>query len=633
FQFLKTTMLAPDGASSPRAFRADRTVSHERIRSLPPQAIVEHAKVVLDYFNTLKAEDSQTDVEVKSGGRLVCTGHRLVLSAFCLHFKSALLTVQDSPTATLEIDPNLTGIPWMVVAEIIDFCYTGHCNFSDKLLSAAKALRCDSLTVLLEKAQEDGSSSPSYLHQQVIVDEYHAATFLDALYQMKMDGAFIDCLLSQKDHRTEYARMHRLVLCAFAREFEDALQSAASRRRQVSIVIDHPQLTVTSLDLRCVVDFFYSGYVRAAKKRLRAIRSTAAYLGVARLVGEIDLLLTNEEREEEGGGQEENDEQSQYEEVLEIEYEGDENADRPGSSIMHRQEDALDEEAEEFIGADDENVDDDDGMMQSPYMGDYDYEQQQQQQQGAGTPMQQLQHSQQMHDPSDVVGSSVDEYSSIYEHYVDGPRRGKRAGSYTRRPTEVKVKGRTAHSQENEAGPDETVTLTCPPPANRRRRETDAYGMGLPQIYTRSEVTVPIVVGDQQAMMERPFKCPFCDHRTKEKSAVEKHVRCMHTNETPFTCRFCHQKFKVQSNLVRHHRAHTGEKPYKCRQCGLEYADKKNMDAHVYREHLKWSQFTCNYPHCVSKFWRTDRYVEHYMKKHGQYPTEGAFRDGWATGQ
>lgn len=41
-------------------------------------------------------------------------------------------------------------------------------------------------------------------------------------------------------------------------------------------------------------------------------RSTAAYLGVARLVGEIDLLLTNEEREEEGGGQEENDEQSLF---------------------------------------------------------------------------------------------------------------------------------------------------------------------------------------------------------------------------------------------------------------------------------------------------------------------------------
>lgn len=59
-------------------------------------------------------------------------------------------------------------------------------------------------------------------------------------------------------------------------------------------------------------------------------------------------------------------------------------------------------------------------------------------------------------------------------------------------------------------------------------------------------------------MMEKPFKCPFCDHRTKEKSAVDKHIRCKHTLETPYKCPYCNQGFKVQSNLVRHIRAHTG---------------------------------------------------------------------------
>lgn len=58
--------------------------------------------------------------------------------------------------------------------------------------------------------------------------------------------------------------------------------------------------------------------------------------------------------------------------------------------------------------------------------------------------------------------------------------------------------------------------------------------------------------------MEKPFKCPYCDHRTKEKSAVEKHIRCIHTLEAPYKCHICTQAFKVQSNLVRHIRAHTG---------------------------------------------------------------------------
>ena len=35
----------------------------------------------------------------------------------------------------------------------------------------------------------------------------------------------------------------------------------------------------------------------------------------------------------------------------------------------------------------------------------------------------------------------------------------------------------------------------------------------------------------------------------------------------------------------------SGEKPYACRKCGLSYADKKNMDAHIYREHLKLRPF------------------------------------------
>ncbi len=100
-------------------------------------------------------------------------------------------------------------------------------------------------------------------------------------------------------------------------------------------------------------------------------------------------------------------------------------------------------------------------------------------------------------------------------------------------------------------------------PGGKRRRVTDSYGYGLPEIVGSNDVTVPLLVGDQEMMMEKPFKCPYCDHRTKEKSAVEKHIRCIHTLEAPYKCRYCNQAFKVQSNLVRHIRAHTGmlEKP------------------------------------------------------------------------
>jgi len=160
--------------------------------------------------------------------------------------------------------------------------------------------------------------------------------------------------------------------------------------------------------------------------------------------------------------------------------------------------------------------------------------------------------------------------------------------------------------------------------AKRRRQfSSDAYGYGLPEYVATNDVTVPLLVGDQQLMMEKPFKCPYCDHRTKEKSALEKHVRCIHTLETPYKCRYCNQAFKVQSNLVRHIRAHTGEKPYVCKKCGAAYADKKNMDAHVFREHLKMKPLECPSPGCTAKFWRQDRFNYHCRRLHSMEPPEG----------
>lgn len=173
-------------------------------------------------------------------------------------------------------------------------------------------------------------------------------------------------------------------------------------------------------------------------------------------------------------------------------------------------------------------------------------------------------------------------------------------------------------------------------PTGKRRRLTDSFGYGLPEIVGTNDVTVPLLVGDQQAMMEKPFKCPYCDHRTKEKSAVEKHIRCIHTLEAPYKCRYCNQAFKVQSNLVRHIRAHTGiyihlflfslnilgEKPYVCKKCGAAYADKKNMDAHVFREHLKMKPLECPEQGCPAKFWRQDRYAYHCRRAHALEPAE-----------
>ncbi|MFH4983958.1 hypothetical protein AB6A40_010667 [Gnathostoma spinigerum] len=230
---------------------------------------------------------------------------------------------------------------------------------------------------------------------------------------------------------------------------------------------------------------------------------------------------------------------------------------------------------------------------------------------------------------------SGDDYAELYEEYVDGPRRGRKEGSYCRRTEPLHIKGPAlrivlessdgknlnVESDDGRRAEEgvEAVTMSFTP-AGKRRRAIDTYGYGLPEIVGTNDITVPLLVGDQQVLMEKPFKCPYCDHRTKEKSAVEKHIRCIHTLEAPYKCKFCNQAFKVQSNLVRHIRAHTGEKPYICKKCGVAYADKKNMDAHIFREHLRLKQLECRHEGCSAKFWRNNRFLHHCNKAHGFSP-------------
>uniref|UniRef100_A0A0K0DAD4 C2H2-type domain-containing protein n=1 Tax=Angiostrongylus cantonensis TaxID=6313 RepID=A0A0K0DAD4_ANGCA len=197
----------------------------------------------------------------------------------------------------------------------------------------------------------------------------------------------------------------------------------------------------------------------------------------------------------------------------------------------------------------------------------------------------------------DITAQAADDYYSIYEEYVMGPRRVR------------KVSGRLERNKYRPVVVKNSTVVSL-----------RSFGYGLPEIVAASDVTVPLIVGDQKEMMEKPFKCPYCRHRSKEKGGLEKHIRCIHTGEAPYKCKYCRQTFKVQSNLVRHIRTHTGEKPYACKKCGLCYADKKNVDAHVFREHLKMRELVCKARGCKARFWRHDRFAYHCLKYHGTVP-------------
>ncbi|KAK6011995.1 hypothetical protein OSTOST_22866, partial [Ostertagia ostertagi] len=88
--------------------------------------------------------------------------------------------------------------------------------------------------------------------------------------------------------------------------------------------------------------------------------------------------------------------------------------------------------------------------------------------------------------PEDITAQAADDYDSIYEEYVMGPRRGRRT---------------TVRMQPDGKNGDATVpavTMSFLQENERRTSDIDSFGYGLPEIVGTSDVTVPLIVGDQR---------------------------------------------------------------------------------------------------------------------------------------
>lgn len=362
---------------------------------------------------------------------------------------------------------------------------------------------------------------------------------------------------------------HRLVLCAYSDHFEAAL-STTDACPQVTLDIDSAITGVTGMDLRTIIEFMYSGVIRAPRRRFKGLAAAGRALGVTKL----SEVLSVHDQKHPGGHLQAPVGHSGYVSNDNVAVTGVD--DGTAVQFVSLGGDTESYNVVETVGAT-EDVGGASAIIMDEPVPEPDM--------GAETLM---------IDgiaPEEPV-SVDDDAEEIYDEYVSGPRRRKNPLGTHRGQMKLKsreYKRRSSPGQDTDDlsslfieesrldadrrvsdlaafGSDQdtdvaAITLTMVAPLAKRRRNfsSDTFGYGLPEIVATADVTVPLLVGDQQLMMEKPFKCPYCDHRTKEKSALEKHVRCIHTLETPYKCRYCNQAFKVQSNLVRHIRAHTGK--------------------------------------------------------------------------
>ena len=85
----------------------------------------------------------------------------------------------------------------------------------------------------------------------------------------------------------------------------------------------------------------------------------------------------------------------------------------------------------------------------------------------------------------------------------------------------------------------------------------------------------------------KPFQCPQCQRRFKQRRELNRHFINRHTPNAakPFKCRFCSYGAATKSIVQRHEYTHSATKPYKCSLCKYQTSYRYILKKHLFKVH------------------------------------------------
>ncbi|KAL2738504.1 longitudinals lacking protein isoform X13 [Vespula maculifrons] len=78
--------------------------------------------------------------------------------------------------------------------------------------------------------------------------------------------------------------------------------------------------------------------------------------------------------------------------------------------------------------------------------------------------------------------------------------------------------------------------------------------------------------------------CPYCPHRTKYKSSLQKHIQRIHFGKK-FTCQSCGRSYVWKKTLSQHQKICGKSPKFFCIVCDFKTRFKENLKRHFYNKH------------------------------------------------
>ena len=101
----------------------------------------------------------------------------------------------------------------------------------------------------------------------------------------------------------------------------------------------------------------------------------------------------------------------------------------------------------------------------------------------------------------------------------------------------------------------------------------------------------------QRHAIEKSYKCPKCDFRTKWKRNVRHHDQTVHNDVRAYVCNICNFAFKRSHDLKGHMDRHTDDKPLQCDECGFRCKTNWEIRSHKLT-HSNVRPYPCTHPGC-----------------------------------